>query len=297
MKALKQKIRVILATCVIAVIVINISNINSVNANAQEMAASNATSAVSANENAASDDATAVANADSTTPQYIGRGYVTCKELKLRNQPVAKGFNTIEVLENGAIVNIIQETEEYYQVEVDNSQNVGFVDKNFVAIPDQNPASYGLISAAVISCKKSSENRNYNMALACQKLNGLVLQPGEQFDWYGANGVGQANTANGFKPAPVIINKHSVMGVGGGVCQVCTTLYNVLLHLGIIPDEIHHHSIGSHYAAPGMDATVTYPSKDFKFTNPYQDPIMIEAFTDGGSTVTVLCYTVVQPTE
>lgn len=307
MAELKQKKKmIIVTTCIISVI--TLLSTHQTSASAQEAmagtssaiattAATVSANAVSSNDTsatAATSDATTAASA--TTPIYIGRGYVTDKSLQLRDQPIDKGFNEIETLNIGTIVNIIQETEGYYQIEIDSDGKVGFVDKNCIAIPDKDPTTYGLISASIIGCEKSSDNRNYNMALACSKINGLVLQPGEQFDWYGANGVGKANTANGFKPAPVIINKHSVMGVGGGVCQVCTTLYNVLLNLQVTPDEIHHHSIGSHYAAPGKDATVTYPGKDFKFTNPYSFPITIEAFTDGGNTVTVLCYSVNQST-
>ncbi len=216
-------------------------------------------------------------------------GYVDVKSvLRVRSEASTKS-EIIGYLKPGNLVGIIKQEGDFYLVTFyeDNQQINGYVYSQYVNIPEKE--GYKLISAAVITSSKSSDNRKFNMSLACDKLNGLTLEPGEQFDWYGANGVGKANKANGFKKAKVIMNKKYVEGYGGGVCQVSTTLYNCIYNLGITPDEIHHHSLPSSYVTKGMDATVAYPAKNFKFTNSYDYKIEFEAFADGEK-VTILCF-------
>lgn len=144
----------------------------------------------------------------------------------------------------------------------------------------------------------SSSNRDFNMNLACSKINGMVLAPNQEFNWYGSNivpaAVGQATKETGFKEAGVIINKKPSKGYGGGVCQVATTLYNAIMQVGIEPTEIHHHSIGSSYVPKGTDATVAYNDdakycKNFVFSNTLDFPIMIQMSEENGNvTATIL---------
>lgn len=216
-------------------------------------------------------------------------GYVDVKSsLRVRGE-AATNSKVIGHLKPGDLVEIQKEDEEFYQIifESNGQSKTGYVSNKYISIP--NKEGYQLIAASVITSKNSSENRKFNMSLACEKLNGLTLEPGEQFDWYGANGVGKANKANGFKKAKVIMNKKYVEGYGGGVCQVSTTLYNCIYNLDITPDEIHHHSLPSSYVTKGMDATVAYPAKNFKFTNSMDYTIEFEAFTDEEKVV-ILCF-------
>ena len=197
-------------------------------------------------------------------------GYVDVKSgLRVRSEASTKS-EIIGYLKPGNLVEIMKKEGDFYLVTFyeDNQQINGYVYSQYVSIPEKE--GYKLISAAVITSSKSSDNRKFNMSLACDKLNGLTLEPGEQFDWYGANGVGKANKANGFKKAKVIMNKKYVEGYGGGVCQVST-------------------SLPSSYVTKGMDATVAYPAKNFKFTNSYDYKIEFEAFADGEK-VTILCF-------
>jgi len=193
----------------------------------------------------------------------------------------------------GDVVNIVNETEDFYKIKYNFESKVtyAYVHKNYVVIPELGDNEKELMSSAVITADSSSKNRNYNMQLACEKIDGLVLKPGEQFDWYGKNGVGQANKANGFKESTVIQGGKYVKGYGGGVCQVSTALYNAIYDLEIEPDELHHHSIPSSYVEYGMDATVAYGYKNFVFTNTKDYAIEIKAFTEG-SQVTILIYKV-----
>lgn len=217
----------------------------------------------------------------------IVRGYVEVNtKLNVRKEP-STSSEILKKLEPGDIVEIIGENDNFYNisVNVDGIEKEAYAAKDYIKIPEKDAELYELEAAAVISNNKSSDDRNYNMALACEKLNGLTLEPEEKFDWYGENGVGNASAENGFKRAPVIIEGVSVMGEGGGVCQVSTAMYNCILDLGIIPTEIYHHSITSSYVEKGKDATVAYNSKNFKFENTLDYTIEFETFTEGGRVI------------
>ena len=75
------------------------------------------------------------------------------------------------------------------------------------------------------------------------------------------------------------------MGYGGGVCQVSTAVYNCIYKIGILPTQHHHHTLESSYVAKGMDATVSFPGKNFVFTNTKDYAITFFAYTDGPQVV------------
>ena len=122
-----------------------------------------------------------------------------------------------------------------------------------------------------------------------QTAKGIVLEPGEEFAWYSTSKtegiVGPANKENGYKKAPIILNGESAMGYGGGVCQVSTAVYNCIYKIGILPTQHHHHTLESSYVAKGMDATVSFPGKNFVFTNTKDYSIVFFAYTDGPQVV------------
>ena len=133
----------------------------------------------------------------------------------------------------------------------------------------------------------SSANRAANVANAAGKINDTVLAPGDVFSFNTT--VGKRSTANGFYTAPEYANGQTVMGVGGGTCQVSTTLYNAVLYsdLSIVSRLNHMFAVG--YAPLGQDATVTDSGIDFKFSNNTDYPIKIVATTSGGQiTVSIL---------
>ena len=147
-----------------------------------------------------------------------------------------------------------------------------------------------LISSCIVK-HESSEDRDYNMSLACSKIDGLVLQPNQEFNWFEI--VGEASKENGYKKAPVIINKKSAMWYGGGICQVATAVYNLIYQVDIVPTELHHHSLQSSYAAKGMDATVAWSNKEknrknFVFINTKDYPIKIKIHEENGNVVAEL---------
>lgn len=120
-----------------------------------------------------------------------------------------------------------------------------------------------------------SRGRSYNVKLASDSINAKVFLPGEIFSFNDV--VGPRDVKNGYKNAPVIFKGELVDGIGGGVCQVSSTLYNTVLYsqLGII--ERTNHSIPSTYVPIGLDATVSYGVLDFKFQNTTDAPIYIES--------------------
>jgi len=124
-----------------------------------------------------------------------------------------------------------------------------------------------------------AKERRYNIELAVERLNGLVLLPGEQFSFNAICGPYEKD--NGYVRAPNI--SWSGFGVGGGVCQVSTTVFEAVLGLELQLDQWEvHQTSGVKYAPLNYDAAVG-GSKDLKFTNTLGYPIRLEVRTQGGA--------------
>lgn len=125
-------------------------------------------------------------------------------------------------------------------------------------------------------------NRSYNIALACKNINETVLAPGDVFSYNEV--VGPRTAARGFRTAHVYVGNKVEDGIGGGICQVSSTLYNavVLSDLKIVTRT--NHSLPVSYVPMGRDATVSDGSIDFKFENNTSSPIKIVAAASGGQT-------------
>lgn len=124
---------------------------------------------------------------------------------------------------------------------------------------------------------KNSADGTFNMARALDTVNGLCIEPGATFSFFGA--VGECGQAQGYKPAGAILNGRLVQEYGGGICQASTTIYGAVLRSGLTITERHNHSIPSSYCPIGLDATVSYPDLDFKFTNQKPYPVYIVTST------------------
>ena len=122
----------------------------------------------------------------------------------------------------------------------------------------------------------SGANRCFNIAKAASSLNGITVGVGETFSFN--NTVGARTEERGYKTSKVILDGNYTDGVGGGVCQVSTTLYNALLLAGFIP-KASQHSLISGYVKAGFDAMVSYGVADLTFTNDTDHPIYIAAVT------------------
>jgi vancomycin resistance protein YoaR len=123
-------------------------------------------------------------------------------------------------------------------------------------------------------------NRARNIEVACSHINGTVLRPGDVFSYNKV--VGPREAEGGFKMAPVIINGRLRPGMGGGVCQTSTTLYNAVLMAGLKIVRRSHHAFPVHYVPAGRDATVAYDSLDFQFQNNTDSVIAVASDGTGG---------------
>ena len=129
-----------------------------------------------------------------------------------------------------------------------------------------------------------SESRAVNIALAVSKIDGTVLQPGQQFSF--SDAIGARTAENGYVVAPVFVNREVVSGIGGGICQVSSTMYAAMLQGDIKATQRYAHSLPVSYIPEGMDATIVAGQKDLTFTNNFTFPIVINATVKDG-TVTI----------
>jgi len=124
-------------------------------------------------------------------------------------------------------------------------------------------------------------NRNTNIALAAKSINSVVLMPGEVFSYNDL--IGECSTRTGYKESNIYLNGQVARGVGGGICQVSTTLYNAVLRANLEIVQRRHHSLSVAYVPLGHDAMVSIGSQDFKFKNNRDYPIKVVATTGPGS--------------
>lgn len=126
---------------------------------------------------------------------------------------------------------------------------------------------------------RSGEGRRANVELATDAINGTVLMPGEEFSFNDV--VGPRTEDRGYKGAKVILSGRYVDGVGGGVCQVSTTLYNAVLRAGLRVDRVRCHSLVPNYVPLSFDAMVS-ASSDFAFTNTLSVPVYVTGVAKDG---------------
>lgn len=126
----------------------------------------------------------------------------------------------------------------------------------------------------------SNRDRTTNLRLAAGKVNGTVVLPGQTFSYNAV--VGERTIAAGYKEAAVYQDGQVVQGLGGGICQISTTLYNAALYANLDIVERRNHQFVPSYVGAGRDATVVYGSQDFKFKNNRNFAIKITCSVDKG---------------
>ncbi|HEX2945332.1 MAG TPA: VanW family protein [Clostridia bacterium] len=134
-------------------------------------------------------------------------------------------------------------------------------------------------STTFSTATENGRNRKFNMGLAVAKIDGLILLPGDEFSYN--NVVGPRDTAHGYKEAHVYINGRVENGVGGGICQVSTTMFNAILKADLQVAERKSHSFTVGYVPLGQDATAYYGGTDFRFVNSTKWPIRLNAAVSG----------------
>ena len=124
-----------------------------------------------------------------------------------------------------------------------------------------------------------SKNRANNIKITCEKINGMEVKPGETFSFCGRTGI--SKESEGYKKADVIVGDDTVKALGGGNCQVSTTLYNAVLNSSDLEvTERHPHGKKVNYVPEGKDAAIAHGSKDFKFKNNSNKTLKIYASSD-----------------
>lgn len=133
--------------------------------------------------------------------------------------------------------------------------------------------SFGQITEAKTSTSGSNRNRINNIELALESLNGVCIEPGETFSFNAV--VGQRTQERGYKMAGAFVDGLVTEELGGGICQVSTTLFNAVAkaNLGIVERQPHSRPVG--YVDKGKDAAVSWPNQDFKFINNTDFPVYI----------------------
>ncbi len=158
---------------------------------------------------------------------------------------------------------------------------------NVPAVIDPDSTGIDVMVSQASTKFRANEDRAKNIRNAASKINGMIILPGQAFSCDAA--FGPRTVANGYGFGNVISGDTYVKGLGGGICQVSSTLNLAMLRAGIVPIERHNHSHRSSYIASGLDATISGASLDYKFINPYPYPIQILAAADGG-VITISIY-------
>jgi vancomycin resistance protein YoaR len=186
-------------------------------------------------------------------------------------------------------------------IATNNNQVVLSVDIKRPEVTDDNIQSIGIKERIAISetdFKGSPANRSENIKLGTKLFNGIILKPGAQFS--AVKSLGRIDESAGFKPELVIKEDQLVPEVGGGLCQVSTTLFRAAMNAGLQVDERRNHRFRvSYYEAKvpnphpedyvtinaktlvGLDATIYDPSPDFKFTNDTGNYVLIQGKVEG----------------
>ena len=127
---------------------------------------------------------------------------------------------------------------------------------------------------------KAGIPRATNVEIARAGINGVVVQPGATFSY--TNTIPARTVENGYQMATIFVNKEKVQGLGGGICQVSSTLYACMKTVGLPATERHPHSLPVDYLPEGWDATISGQAVDLKFVNIYSTPLLITCRADSG---------------
>lgn len=165
------------------------------------------------------------------------------------------------------------EAEEYVEDLIYTKADITVNDLGKEAFPD-------VISSFSTKYPTSNSDRTTNLRLASNKIDGVVVMPGEEFSYNKV--VGKRTIAAGYKEAAIYENGQVTSGLGGGICQISTTLYNAVVAADLDIVSRRNHMFVPSYVDGGMDATVVWGSTDFKFKNTRDYPIKIESSVNGG---------------
>lgn len=202
---------------------------------------------------------------------FIGAG-IYLYNFNNKNNNSESNYNTSKLSTNTIYNNTLDESKNTEQNELDNkeSENIQKTEETKKESIETEIASY----STKISAKYSS--RQNNITIACSTLNDTIVKNGATFSF--CNTLGKPTRNKGYQEAKVFKNGKEVYGLGGGKCQVSSTLYNAVLKVdGLKVVERHPHSGKVYYVPKGKDAAVSYGTYDFKFKNSTGNSIKIKA--------------------
>ena len=180
---------------------------------------------------------------------------------------------------------ILEETKEKYEIPLKITKpSVTTIDLGSEAFPNK-------LSTYTTRYDGGDKNRSTNLEIACEKINDKIILPGETFSYNKTR-----TTAAGYKTAKVYENGAVVDGIGGGICQISSTLYNAVLKANLEIVERRNHQFITSYVPEGRDATVAYGITDFKFKNSRKYAIKIKATASNG-VATIDIYGIKEDTE
>lgn len=227
-------------------------------------------------------------NVNFTTRPGFDKGKLYKHLLKIKEKIDEKGINAWVSYEDGEI--IINSEQSGKMLDIDKnirhisdeiiSGNISEINlkidevKPDITYEDINEINYVLSSFTTFFNPKDL-NRTHNIKLACEKINGIILLPGSEFSMNEA--LGPRTVENGYKEARIVYKNEYIDGIGGGICQTTTTLYNSVLLAKLKVIERSHHSLPSLYVGLGQDATIAGDYIDFKFCNSREYPVCINA--------------------
>ena len=169
---------------------------------------------------------------------------------------------------------IIAETKDEYQIDLVITEPTKTTkDIGTEAFPD-------LLGTCSTNYQASNTNRTTNLILAANKINGTVLLPNEEFSYNKV--VGERTVAAGYKSAATFSNGKVVDGLGGGICQISSTLYDAVVFANLNVTTRRNHQFVTSYLPAGKDATVVWGAQDFKFVNSRKYPIRLTATVENG---------------
>ncbi len=166
-------------------------------------------------------------------------------------------------------------------LEGEHGESVAVITEKLTVYPTEADlkAIDGVIGEFSTRFNAGTTGRSSNLKLGAYSIRGTLLLPGEKFSFNETTGPRVASA--GYQEAPVILRGELVPGIGGGICQVSTTLYNAVVRANLNVVERRNHSLPVSYVDLGHDATVAYGAIDLKFENNYEYPVFIESFING----------------
>lgn len=213
-----------------------------------------------------------------------------------RGNETTEGYDRIMVLdrigENGEIVKglpqvILEEAElvEKIMEASDKAGKVKVVLPIYTTESQYDSEEVPSLNEVVVSSYTTYYNngvagRSKNIELSAAAINNVILGVEDQFSFNTV--VGPSDAEHGYQPAEEAVNGKLVMGIGGGICQTSSTLFNAVDSLSVDYIEKHNHSVNVGYVPKGRDATVSYGGVDFRFKNTTGVPLLLKAHTNNG---------------